>query len=246
MTATALATLRILDYGGSSMPPSMIERLRAAVPTAGLVQSYGLTEAGPGGTYLPEEYALSKLGSIGNRCAGRFTQVRVVDEAGADVGPDGVGELLLRGPSVMEGYHRDPVATDAAFVDGWLRSGDVVRVDADGFLFHVDRKKDIVVRGGFNIGSVEVEAALVAHPAVAEAAVFGVPHPRLGEDVHAVVTLRAGCAVDGRGAARALRAAPRRLQATTPRPDRRGPPAQLRRQGAEGPAAGGDLGDVRP
>jgi acyl-CoA synthetase (AMP-forming)/AMP-acid ligase II len=191
-----LTTLRILDFGGSSMPPAMIERLRAAVPTAGLVHSYGLTEAGPGGTYLPEEYAVSRLGSIGNRCAGRFTRVRVLDDDNADVRAGDTGELVLRGPSVMEGYHRDPAATDAAFHDGWLRSGDIVRVDADGFLFHVDRKKDIIVRGGFNISSVEVEAALVSHPAVAEAAVVGLPHARLGEDVHAVVVLRSGCHVD--------------------------------------------------
>jgi acyl-CoA synthetase (AMP-forming)/AMP-acid ligase II len=180
----------------ASMPPSMIERLRAAVPTAGLIQSYGLTEAGPGGTYLPEEYALTKLGSIGNRCAGRFTSVRVLGDDGRDVGPDTVGELLLRGPSVMEGYHRDPDASAATFHEGWLRTGDLVRVDGDGFFFHVDRKKDIIVRGGFNIGSVEVESALVSHPAVAEAAVIGVPHERLGEDVYALVVLRPGCSVD--------------------------------------------------
>jgi acyl-CoA synthetase (AMP-forming)/AMP-acid ligase II len=180
-----LPSLRILDFGGAAMPPAMIERLRLAVPGAGLVQSYGLTEAGPGGTYLPAEHAIAKLGSIGDRGAGPFTEVRVLD-----------GELLLRGPSVMEGYHRDPAATSDAFVDGWLRTGDVVRVDEDGFFFHIDRKKDIIVRGGFNIGSVEVEAALVSHPAVAEAAVVGVPHDRLGEDVHAYVVLRPGATVD--------------------------------------------------
>jgi acyl-CoA synthetase (AMP-forming)/AMP-acid ligase II len=192
----ALPAMRVLDYGGAAMPPAMIERLHAEFPSAGLVHSYGLTEAGPGGTYLPEEHALSRLGSIGNRCAGRFTNVRVVDDSGRDVGPGELGELLLRGPSVMEGYHADPDATRAAFLDGWLRSGDVVRFDDDGFLFHVDRRKDIIVRGGFNIGSVEVEAALVSHPAVAEAAVFAVPHDRLGEDVYAVVVLRAGCTAD--------------------------------------------------
>jgi acyl-CoA synthetase (AMP-forming)/AMP-acid ligase II len=191
-----LPAMRILDYGGSAMPPATIQRLHAAFPSAGLVHSYGLTEAGPGGTYLPEEHALSRLGSIGNRCAGRFTRVRVVDESGRDVAPGELGELLLRGPSVMEHYHDDPVATTAAFADGWLRTGDIVRFDEDGFLFHVDRRKDIIVRGGYNIGSVEVEAALVSHPAVAEAAVFGVPHERLGEDVCAAVVLRAGHTAD--------------------------------------------------
>ncbi|GAA2591400.1 long-chain fatty acid--CoA ligase [Dactylosporangium fulvum] len=186
----SLETLRILDYGGASMPASLIQQLRAAVPSAGLMHTYGLTEAGPGGCYLPEEYALARLGSIGNRWAGRFTQVRVVDEHGADVGPGGTGELLLRGPSIMVGYYGDQEATAAAFLDGWLRSGDVVRVDDEGFLYHVDRRKDIIVRGGHNVAGAEVEAALHAHPAVREAAVIGVPHPRLGEDVYAVVVLR--------------------------------------------------------
>lgn len=195
LAATPLGSLRVLDYGGASMPAALIERVRAAVPSAGLMQTYGLTEAGPGGCYLPEEYALARLGSIGNRCAGRFTSVRVIDPDGQDVGPGGTGELVLRGPSVMEGYYRDEEATAAAFVDGWLRSGDVVRVDGDGFLFHVDRRKDIIVRGGHNVASAEVEAALHSHPAVREAAVIGVPHPRLGEDVRAVVVLREGAEV---------------------------------------------------
>ncbi|GAA1870025.1 class I adenylate-forming enzyme family protein [Asanoa iriomotensis] len=189
LTGASLGSLRILDYGGASMPAALIERLRTAVPSAGLMQTYGLTEAGPGGCYLPEEYALTRLGSIGNRCAGPFTRVRVVDEDGADVGSGGTGELLLRGPSVMAGYYRDEEATAAAFTDGWLRSGDVVRVDEEGFLYHVDRRKDIIVRGGHNVASAEVEGALHAHPSVLEAAVIGVPHPRLGEDVYAVVVL---------------------------------------------------------
>jgi acyl-CoA synthetase (AMP-forming)/AMP-acid ligase II len=148
---------------------------------------------------LPEEYASAKLGSIGNRPAGRFTQVRVVDESGADVGPDGVGELLLTGPSLMEGYFKDPDATAEAMSDGWLRSGDVVRLDSDGFFYHLDRKKDIIIRGGFNISSVGVEAALFEHPDVVDAAVIGVPHPRLGEDVKAFVVLRPGAQLDVAG-----------------------------------------------
>ena len=195
LASTPLGSLRILDYGGASMPAVLIERMRAAVPSAGLMQTYGLTEAGPGGCYLPEEYALEKLGSIGNRCAGRFTQVRVIDEHNRDVSPGGTGELVLRGPSVMDGYYRDEEATAAAFIDGWLRTGDIVRIDGDGFLFHVDRRKDLIVRGGHNVASAEVEAALVTHPAIREAAVIGVPHPKLGEDVRAVVVLREGATV---------------------------------------------------
>ena len=185
-----LSRLRLLDYGGASMAPALIERLREALPGVGLMQTYGLTEGGPGGTYLPEEYALDRLGSIGSRPAGRFTRFRVVDDAGRPVGPGGVGEFQMRGPSVMRGYHRDPEATAATFQDGWLRSGDVVRIDAQGFLYHLDRKKDIIVRGGFNIASAEVEAALLAHPEVLEAAVVAKPHVTLSEDIKAYVVLR--------------------------------------------------------
>lgn len=191
----ALRSLRLLDFGGAAMPPALIERLAVAVPSAGLVQTYGLTEAGPGGTYLPEEYARERLGSIGNRGSGRATEIRIVDEEGRDVGAGGEGELVLRGPSVMAGYFRDEEATAATFLDGWLRSGDIVRIDDEGFWYHVDRRKDLIIRGGFNIASVEVEAALAAHPAVAGAAVVGVPHPKLGEDVHAAVELRPGVVV---------------------------------------------------
>jgi acyl-CoA synthetase (AMP-forming)/AMP-acid ligase II len=191
-----LSALRILDYGGASMPPVVIERLGAAIPSAGLVQSYGLTEAGPGGTYLPPELAVERLGSIGASGAGPFMSVRIVDGDGHDVAAGQLGELVLRGPSVMDSYHRDGEATAAAFFDGWLRSGDLVRSDDEGFLFHVDRIKDLIVRGGFNIGSIEVESVLARHPAVAEVAVFGVPHPTLGEDVAAAVVPRPGHALD--------------------------------------------------
>jgi acyl-CoA synthetase (AMP-forming)/AMP-acid ligase II len=190
-----LSSLRILDYGGASMAPTVIERLREALPRAGLMQTYGLTEAGPGGLYLAEEYALTKLGSIGNRAAGATTEFRVVDCRGVDVGADCEGELVLRGASIMAGYWEDDVATSAAFTaDGWLRSGDLVRLDGDGFAYHCDRLKDIIVRGGYNIASAEVEAVLMEHHDVVEAAVIGREHPRLGEEVEAIVVLREGSA----------------------------------------------------
>jgi acyl-CoA synthetase (AMP-forming)/AMP-acid ligase II len=189
--ATAdLSSLRILDYGGASMPLAVIDRLRAALPDVGLMQTYGLTEAGPGGTYLPEEYAVQRLGSIGSRGAGPFTRFRIVRDDGTDVGPDEIGELVLRGPSIMRGYHRDPEATAAVFLDGWLRSGDLVRYDETGFAYLVDRRKDLILRGGYNISSVEVENAVVSHPDVVAAAAFGLPHPALGEVVAAAVVLR--------------------------------------------------------
>lgn len=197
LSSADLRSIRILDYGGAAMPPEAIRRLRQVMPDVGLMQTYGLTEAGPGGLYLHEDYAMQKLGSIGNRGAGQFTQFRVVDDVGNDVGPDEVGELVLRGPSIMTGYLDDPEGTAAAFTsDGWLRSGDDVRLDSAGFVYFVDRRKDIIVRGGFNVASAEVEAALLEHPSVLEVAVVGRPHVHLGEDVHAVVVLKLGFSVE--------------------------------------------------
>lgn len=184
--------LRILDYGGASMPPALIQELRRAFPDVGLMQTYGLTEAGPGGTYLPEEYALDRLGSVGNRPMGRYTEFRVVREDGMDAGPGELGEFIIRGPSLMKEYYRDPEATGAAIRDGWLYTGDIMRIDEHGFLYYVDRRKDLVIRGGYNISSAEVEAVLIEHPAVQEAAVVAKPHRTLGEDTKAYVVLRDG------------------------------------------------------
>jgi acyl-CoA synthetase (AMP-forming)/AMP-acid ligase II len=197
VASTDTSSVRTLAYGGASMPPAIIRRLREAFPSAGLMQTYGLTEAGPGGTYLPEEYALRFLGSIGTRAAGRFTRVRVIDEHGHDVGPGVPGELVLQGSSIMRGYFKDTTATHQAMPDGWLRTGDVVRVDEYGALYHLDRQKDIIVRGGFNVSSVEVESVLLEHPAVVDAAAVGMPHEKLGETVAAFVVLRLGEGVGG-------------------------------------------------
>ena len=187
-------SLRAIGYGGATMPTPTILDLRQAFPDLALMQTYGSTEGGPGGTYLPPEYAMARLGSIGNRVAGRFNRVRVVDETGSDVGPGQQGELLMGGASMMRGYHRDPDATAAVVQDGWVRSGDMVRFDEEGFLYFVDRKRDIIVRGGLNISTVEVEEALLQHPDVSEAAVFAGRHARLGEEVHAAVVLKTGSA----------------------------------------------------
>jgi acyl-CoA synthetase (AMP-forming)/AMP-acid ligase II len=187
-----LERLRILDYGGASMPTAFINELRATFPKVGIMQTYGLTEAGPGGIYLPEEYVDTELGSVGNRPMGRYTEFRVVAEDGTDVGPGDVGEFILRGPSLMKEYFRDPEATASAIRDGWLWTGDIVRLTERGFVYHVDRRKDLVVRGGYNISSAEVESVLVEHPAVQEAAVVAKPHATLGEDVKAYIVLLAG------------------------------------------------------
>jgi long-chain acyl-CoA synthetase len=116
--------------------------------------------------------------------------VKVVDPDGNDLAQGDVGELWIKGPNVVKGYWNKPEATAASFTEGWLRTGDVARIDEDGFVYIVDRAKDMLIRGGENVYCVEIEDVLYDHPAVAEAAVIGIPHPVLGEEVGAVVRLR--------------------------------------------------------
>jgi long-chain acyl-CoA synthetase len=131
-----------------------------------------------------------KPGSIGIPVAG--VQMRLVDDSGAEVPPGEVGEVAIQGHNVMKGYWANPDATAAAIPDGWFRSGDLARVDEDGYFFIVDRKKELVIRGGYNVYPREIEEALYEHPAVAEVAVVGIPHESLGEEVGAAVALKPG------------------------------------------------------
>lgn len=191
LTYADLSSLRLLDFGGSVMRRSTIEALRAALPNVDLLQTYGLTEAGPGGLYLPPHLLDAHLGSVG--CVGsgglrfrvRPNALAPEHPAAAEVRPtDGVvGELQLAGPSLMLGYLDDPEGTASVFDGEWMHTGDLVRIDPEGFVYFLDRFKDLIVRGGFNIASVEVEEAVLAHPTVGLAAAFGVPHPTLGEVV---------------------------------------------------------------
>jgi long-chain acyl-CoA synthetase len=121
--------------------------------------------------------------------------MKLVDDVGADVAAGEVGEIAIRGHNIMKGYWRKPDATAAAIPDGWFRTGDMARLDEDGCFFIVDRKKDLIIRGGYNVYPREVEEVLYEHPAVAEAAVVGVPHDVLGEEVGAAVTLKPGATV---------------------------------------------------
>jgi long-chain acyl-CoA synthetase len=134
---------------------------------------------------MPREYMHTKLGSVGKPLP--HNQIRVGDDQGADVPTGSIGEVLIRGPKVFSGYWRDPEATEKAFVDGWFRTGDLGRLDQDGFLYIEDRKKDMIVSGGENIYPAEVENVLAKHPAVADVAVIGVPDAKWGEAVKAVV-----------------------------------------------------------
>jgi acyl-CoA synthetase (AMP-forming)/AMP-acid ligase II len=187
-----LSTFLRLTYGASPMPRPVLDRLRADLPHVQLYQGYGMTEsAALVSVLLPEDHAREdKLGSAGRPVNG--TVVTVQDEHGTVLPPGQVGEVCLRGGQFMTEYWRRPEETEAAFRDGWYHSGDAGYLDDEGFLFLVDRTKDMIVTGGENVYSTEVEQALASHPAVAQVAVIGVPDEVWGEAVHAVVVLRPG------------------------------------------------------
>ncbi|MFE1907017.1 long-chain fatty acid--CoA ligase [Streptomyces gardneri] len=180
--------LRLCVTGGSAMPVEVLHRFEAVFGCA-VVEGYGLSETSPVVTFGALD-GPRKPGSIGTPIDG--VQVRLLDDEGKDVSDGGVGEIAVQGPNVMAGYWNRPEADAAAFTDGWFRTGDLARRDEDGFYFIVDRKKDLVIRGGYNVYPREIEEVFYEHPAVAEAAVVGVPHEVHGEEVAAVVTLRPG------------------------------------------------------
>ncbi|MEZ5174997.1 MAG: long-chain fatty acid--CoA ligase [Acidimicrobiia bacterium] len=174
-----LASVRWALCGTAPVPVPLIEAW--AGRGIAIQQVYGLTECTGGAAVLGAEQALDKVGSTGLPMF--HTDIRVVDSDGNDVAPDEVGEIIISGPHVMVGYWKDPAATAAALEDGWLHTGDLGRVDEDGYLFVVDRKKDMIISGGENIYPAEIENVLAAMPTIAEATVIGVPHPEWGEAV---------------------------------------------------------------
>lgn len=190
--AADLSSLRILTCGGSPVPTPLI----AAYQERGLtfLQGYGMTEAAPGTLFLDAEHAVSKAGSAG--VPHFFSDVRVVrpDLAPVDVGE--TGEVVVRGPHVMSGYWGLPEESAASFAEGWFRSGDTARVDADGYVYIVDRMKDLIISGGENVYPAEIEDLLLAHPGIAECAVIGVPDDTWGEVPRAVVVPEAGADLD--------------------------------------------------
>ena len=180
------SSVRSLSYGGAPIAPDLVHRIQQAFPTARVGNGFGLTETASVSTYLPHEDAAEHADTVGYPAP-------VVDVRLDDPDPDsGVGELLIRGPNVVPGYWRKPEQTAETFVDGWLHSGDLARIDDDGRVAIVDRKKDMINRGGENVYCVEVENALAAHPDVGEVAVIGVPDSMMGEKVGAVVVPRPG------------------------------------------------------
>ncbi len=184
-----LSAVTRVSYGGSPISPALVSRLRERFPGAELGNGFGLTETSSIATFLPDAWAADHPDSVGFAAP-------VVDLALADPDPAGVGELLVRGPNVVAGYWNKPDATRNTFVDGWLHSGDLARVDDDGLTYIVDRAKDMINRGGENVYSVEVENALAGAPGVADAAVVGVPDEILGEKVGAVIVPLPGTQVD--------------------------------------------------
>jgi len=190
-----LSSLRCICYGAAPMPPSVLAEVRARTDCK-LVQVYGMTEnLGLSTSLGPAEHdpALGKLASCGRPYAG--TDLRIVDAEGRELPRGETGEIVVRGPTNFKGYWQDPQATATTLRGGWLHTGDAGYQDEDGFVFILDRVKDMIISGGENIYPVEVENALGAHPEVAEVAVIGVPDPRWGEAVKAVVVRKTGSAL---------------------------------------------------
>ena len=177
---------RVGMFGAAPMPAEAVRALGAALPGVELYQLCGQTEAGPGGIYSGPEDVRARPDASG-RYAIPSTEARIVTADGADVAPGEVGELVLRGETIMKCYWNRPEATADTIRDGWLHTGDLAVVDADGYITLVDRLKDMIIAGGRNVYSVEVENALAGHPGVLDVAVIGVPHPDYGESILAVV-----------------------------------------------------------
>lgn len=189
------SSIRFIIGGGEKMPEPLVERILKAFPAAWFADAYGLTETVSGDTFNDREHMLSKVGSVGRPVA--HLEVRIVDEDDVPVPAGELGEIALRGPKVFGGYWHDDEATAKALRDGWFHTGDIGRLDEDGYLYVEDRKKDMIVSGGENIATPEVERVFYEHPDVVEAAVIGIPHPRWGEVPKAFVVRRAESTVTG-------------------------------------------------
>jgi long-chain acyl-CoA synthetase len=187
----ALATVRLALSGASRLPVAAAEQFERRFGVA-IREGYGLTEASP--VVTTSTGMQVRLGSVGRVLAGQ--QVRLVGADGDDVAAGDAGEIWVRGPNVFQGYWNDPEATARVLRDGWLLTGDIATTDDDGYLYLVDRAKDLIIVSGFNVFPAEVEEVLGEHPAVAEVAVIGVPHPQSGEAVKAYVVRQPGVDVD--------------------------------------------------
>ena len=187
------SSVRSVAYGGAPAPPELLRDIREHFPGGSASNGYGLTETSSVTTMNSGEDYFEKPDSVGPPVP--VVEIRIVGSDGTDVPVGETGELLIKGPNVVKGYWNKPEATAESFTEGWLRSGDIARVDEEGFVYIVDRAKDMVIRGGENVYSVEVESAIFEHPSVSDAAVIGVPHDVLGEEVGAVLVLKPGASL---------------------------------------------------
>jgi long-chain acyl-CoA synthetase len=192
-----VSTLRGMNYGGSPMAPALISRARQAFPSCRLFQGYGQTETSPNVSMLVDKFHdpdySGKFESAGQPML--TVEVKIMDADDNELPTGAVGEIVARGPNIMKGYWNKPEETAFALRGGWMHTGDIGYIDEDGFLYIVDRLKDVIISGGENVYSVEVEAALYQHPAVAVCAVIGIPDAQWGERVHAIVVPREGASV---------------------------------------------------
>jgi long-chain acyl-CoA synthetase len=210
-----------VSYGGAPAPPELVKRIRAAFPVGQAGNGYGLTETSAGVCFNSGPDYVAKPESCGPPVP--VCEVAIVpedfegDEPSSDLpkGPDVLGELWIKGPSVVKGYWNKPEETTKAFTKGWHHTGDIARIDDDGFVFIVDRAKDMIIRGGENVYSVIVESAIFEHPDVADCAVVGVPHPTLGEEVTAVIVLRPGRVIEAEEISRHVAARLARFEVPT-------------------------------
>src|SRR5262249_28426902 len=181
--------------GSAPLAPKTLLALQERLPDASVSNSYGMTEAGPAFIVMPKEEVTKRIGSVGKPVGPM--ELKIVRDDDSECDAREVGELLTRLPGRQREYYKDEAATASTWTaDGWLRSGDLGYLDEDGFLYLVGRKKDLIIRGGNNIYPTDVEAVLLEHPAVQEAAVIGIPHQVLGEDVCAFVVAGPGSAID--------------------------------------------------
>jgi acyl-CoA synthetase (AMP-forming)/AMP-acid ligase II len=192
-----LTSIQMATLGSAPLAPETFRRLREKMPTAWVSNNWGMTEAGSAYCVLPPDEAARRIGSVGKPVPP--VTFRIADDDGRDLSAGEIGELLVSNPGKEREYFNDPEATAETWRDGWLHTGDLARLDEDGYLYIVGRKKDVIIRGGNNIHAGDVESVLMEHPEVQEAAVAGIPHPVLGEDVAAWVVPRLGTTLDADG-----------------------------------------------
>lgn len=185
-----VSSMRFIIDGGEKMPLPLINKVKEKFPNAWFADAYGLTETASGDTFLDKTKMIEKIGSVGKPVV--QLRVRVVDEQDNDVPAGQLGEIVLKGPKVFNGYWKNPEATAEALKSGWFHTGDIGYLDEEGYLYIEDRKKDIIISGGENISSLEVERVIYGNPKVLEVAVVGIPHPKWLEVPKAYVVLKKG------------------------------------------------------